>query len=199
MPRPARFDPTIGAFRPSSVSLSHVYQRPRVGAMVGRELTQLSDSGVVAHIQALRDQPTVTIRRWNYGRDERYRCWTVLRHPASDTGIAYCEHGFGPRSPWGLVLLQGDERLTSLEWIALGIRRSCKLSLNRMRQQTCQSGTSSKWTARLGTCKMQALSSEGDWDATWARLTALQAADPANQYDMIAGRPSSSLARPTSS
>jgi hypothetical protein len=39
------------------------------------------------------------------------------------------------------------------------------------------------------TGKMQAPSGEGDWEATWAKLTALQAADPANQYDMIGGRP----------
>jgi len=32
----------------------------------------------------------------------------VLKHQHSDTGIAYCEQGFGPSDPWGLVFLSGD-------------------------------------------------------------------------------------------
>src|SRR5436309_3024032 len=87
----------------------------KLKAMIDGELAQLSDSRVVAHIRALLVEPTVTLRHWDYGRDdEQYPSWTVLRHSASKTGIAYCEHGFGPRSPWGLVLLEGDERRTSI-------------------------------------------------------------------------------------
>jgi hypothetical protein len=45
----------------------------KLTAMVDGELAQLSDSRVVAYIQALRDEPTVAMRRWDYGReDERY-------------------------------------------------------------------------------------------------------------------------------
>lgn len=44
----------------------------------------------------------------NYGvPGEKYTCWTVLEHPASNTGIAYCEKGFGPTCPWGLIFLSG--------------------------------------------------------------------------------------------
>jgi hypothetical protein len=84
-------------------------------ALVDGELAELSDSRVVAHIQALRGEPAITMRRWDYGREEeRYPCWTVLCHSSSNTGIAYCEHGFGPRSPWGLVCLEGDESRMSI-------------------------------------------------------------------------------------
>ena len=47
-------------------------------------------------------------RDWDYGNSgERFVCWTVLEHPDSNTGIAYCAQGFGPKHPWGLVFLSG--------------------------------------------------------------------------------------------
>ena len=160
-----------------------------LAAMVDRELAQLSDCGVVAHIQALRDEPTVTMRRWDYGReDERYPCWTVLRHSASNTGIAYCEHGFGPRSPWGLVALEGDEGLTSI-----GMDCSWYKTFLQAFFESHAAADLPIWhvvkTERT-TGKRQALCGEGDWGSTWAKVTALRAADPAYQYDydMIAGR-----------
>jgi hypothetical protein len=62
----------------------------KLKAMVDGELAHLSDSRVVAHIRALLVEPTVTMRYWDYGReDERYACWTVLRQSASNTAIAY--------------------------------------------------------------------------------------------------------------
>jgi hypothetical protein len=38
---------------------------------------------------------------------QKYTCWTVLEHRPSNTGIAYCEEGFGPSFPWGLIFLSG--------------------------------------------------------------------------------------------
>ncbi|HLW76633.1 MAG TPA: hypothetical protein VKS01_06595, partial [Bryobacteraceae bacterium] len=38
-------------------------------------------------------------------RNERFRCWTVLEQAESNTGIAFCDKGFGPAYPWGLVFL----------------------------------------------------------------------------------------------
>lgn len=53
--------------------------------------------------------PLAVERDWDYGRDdERFTCWTVLEHSPSNTGIAYCQQGFGPSCPWGLVSLSGQ-------------------------------------------------------------------------------------------
>lgn len=152
-----------------------------LNAMVDDEVAQLSDSCVVAHIRALLVEPTVTMRRWDYGReDERYPCWTVLRHSASNTGIAYCEHGFGPRSPWGLVFLEGDEGRTSMgmdcSWYTTFLQAfiesqaSTDLPIWRVFKTERTAG------------KMQAISEEGGWNATWAKVMALRESDPANQY-----------------
>ncbi len=74
-------------------------------SLIEAELTSLRDERVEDHIRTLLVAPHVILRPWDYGApDQAYPCWTVLDHgDGSDTGIAYCEHGFGPRCPWGLV------------------------------------------------------------------------------------------------
>jgi len=48
------------------------------------------------------------MRAWDYGEpDEVYPCWLLLAEKSSNTGIAYCEFGFGPTRPWGLLFLEG--------------------------------------------------------------------------------------------
>jgi hypothetical protein len=57
------------------------------------------------------------MRDWDYGKPgQQYPCWTVLAHKASDTAIVYCEQGFGPESPWGLVSLAGTEIGMDCSW-----------------------------------------------------------------------------------
>lgn len=52
--------------------------------------------------------PYAVERRFDYGApDQQFICWTVLEHPASNTGIAFSGQGFGPSYPWGLVFLSG--------------------------------------------------------------------------------------------
>jgi len=41
-------------------------------------------------------------RLWSYD-DSEYPCWIVLEDKVSNVGVAYCEHGFGPKAPWGLL------------------------------------------------------------------------------------------------
>ena len=81
--------------------------------MIDRELEHLSDTRVLAHIRSLLVEPKVVMRDWDYGpTGQQYPCWAVLDDdPAnSATGIAYCEYGFGPEQPWGLVGLSGDDK-----------------------------------------------------------------------------------------
>lgn len=55
--------------------------------------------------------PRCEVRPWNYSSitgDSEYPCWIVFEHSPSLTGIAYCGHGFGPESPWGLIGLEGS-------------------------------------------------------------------------------------------
>jgi hypothetical protein len=80
-----------------------------VSSLVSEELTCVTDAALLARIRELLVVPYPVERDWDYGRvGERFTCWTVLEHPPSNTGIAYCPQGFGPSYPWGLIFLSGE-------------------------------------------------------------------------------------------
>jgi len=77
-----------------------------IEALVAREIERISQPDLVALAQALRVPPRLEERPWNYGREgQTYPCWITFIHPPSNTVIAYCSKGFGPRDPWGLLFL----------------------------------------------------------------------------------------------
>lgn len=79
-----------------------------VNQLMERELASIRDHTLLALIRSLRVEPYSIEREWDYGDPgQRYPCWTVLEHRPSNTGVAYCERGFGPTHPWGLVFLSG--------------------------------------------------------------------------------------------
>jgi hypothetical protein len=81
-----------------------------IAARVKKELARIADPALVAAIRRLLVPPYPVDRDWDYGRPgEKYACWTVLEHAPSKTGIAYCDSGFGPSYPWGLVFLSGEQ------------------------------------------------------------------------------------------
>lgn len=80
-----------------------------VSSRVRLELDRINDPVVLDRIRGLLVTPYPVERNWDYGQvGERFTCWTVLEHPPSNTAIAYCEQGFGPSDPWGLVFLSGE-------------------------------------------------------------------------------------------
>ena len=84
----------------------------KIQALLETELSALTDQRVISHVRSLLVEPTAVMRDWAYGRlGERYPCWAVLNHNDSNTGIAYCESGFGPKCPWGLVFLSGTQHM----------------------------------------------------------------------------------------
>ena len=76
-----------------------------VAALVDAQLAAMGNSAVGALTRRLRVPPRREMRPWDYGEPHQYPCWIVLEHPPSNTAIAYCAHGFGPRTPWGLLWL----------------------------------------------------------------------------------------------
>jgi len=79
-----------------------------IASLVEAELAKITDATVFASVRPLLVTPYPVERDWDYGPD-KYICWTVLEHKRSNTGIAYCESGFGPAYPCGLVFLSGDQ------------------------------------------------------------------------------------------
>lgn len=79
-----------------------------VTRLVEQQLASIRDPAVLNLVQSLRVEPYPVERDWAYGTPgQTYSCWTVLEHPPSNTGVAYCDSGFGPTNPWGLVFLGG--------------------------------------------------------------------------------------------
>ena len=68
---------------------------------------RMADARVMNHIRSLLVEPRPVLGDWEYGhKGQQYVCWIVLEDHASKTGIAYCENGFGPTAPWGLIFLE---------------------------------------------------------------------------------------------
>lgn len=82
-----------------------------VATLVQEELAKIGDVRVQERIRSLIVSPYCVDGEWDYGKEgQTYPCWIILEHPASGTGIAYCEDGFGPSNPWGLVWIMGPHR-----------------------------------------------------------------------------------------
>jgi hypothetical protein len=95
--------------------------RQTVAELMERELAAIHDAAVSDLVRRLRVEPYPVERDWDYGAPgERYACWTVLEHRPSNTGVAYCDAGFGPVHPWGLVFLSGPHMSIGMDsgWFA---------------------------------------------------------------------------------
>jgi hypothetical protein len=79
-----------------------------VTLLVQQQLDSIQDLLVKEAITALLVEPTCLEREWDYGYEgQTYPCWAIAEHVASNTLFVYCEYGFGPRTPFGMVFLSG--------------------------------------------------------------------------------------------
>ena len=80
----------------------------QVRTLVEAALSQIEDERLRERISQLLVPPHCELREWDYGEgDQEFPCWIILEHQPSNTCIAYCEEGFGPASPWGLLFISG--------------------------------------------------------------------------------------------
>ena len=85
------------------------------------ERSRIADRTLLQRTAEWRVGPYPVERAWNYGAPgESYVCWTVIEHPRVNIGIAYCDAGFGPEHPWGLVFLGGPHMSIGMDtgWFA---------------------------------------------------------------------------------
>jgi len=72
------------------------------------QLSKITDPKVVETLRKFLVTPRLELRDWDYGETgEQFPCWIVFEHAKSNACIVYCEHGFGPATPWGLLFLRG--------------------------------------------------------------------------------------------
>jgi hypothetical protein len=82
-----------------------------VTSLVEKQLALIEVARVQERIRRFLVSPYPVAGSWDYGKeDQTYVCWIVLEHRESESGIAYCEEGFGPAMPWGLMWLKGSHR-----------------------------------------------------------------------------------------
>jgi hypothetical protein len=88
----------------------------RLSELIEQELANVSDTRIVWHIRGLLVSPKIELRDWDYGSPgQQYPCWIVLSDAEnSNTAIGYCEYGFGPRCPWGLLYCGDDPKHQSM-------------------------------------------------------------------------------------
>jgi hypothetical protein len=112
---------------------------------------------------------------------QQYPCWSVLEDDASRIGIAYCESGFGPGQPWGLVWLGGVEQT------------SMSMGMDSGRYSTFLDAVfESRAVAPLPIWRVfrsdasgdrRSITGEDTWETTWERVAEYRKADPASRYD----------------
>jgi hypothetical protein len=149
--------------------------------LITDELATLSDVRVVAHVMKLLVEPRAVLRSWDYGeRGQQYPCWIVLDDPTySFSAIGFCEYGFGPKCPWGLI--SSGETASDM---SMGMDSGwfpCFLD-----------AYFESWAAaELPIWKIMKeepdrtlvpLSDEGAWGSTWDRITELRKSDPGGRY-----------------
>jgi hypothetical protein len=79
-----------------------------VDGLVDAEIAGLSDAPLLELIAHGRIGPRKELRPWAYQDGLELECWVVLENSNRRVGLAYCDQGFGPRAPWGLLWLHGD-------------------------------------------------------------------------------------------
>ena len=104
-------------------------------ALVESHMEHITDSVVYDALKSLLVEPFLQERKWDYD-DITYTCWVVADDPKSDTRYAYCEEGFGPVIPWGILSISGHE---------MGMDSSWFQSLERAFYDSCASAPLPIW------------------------------------------------------
>lgn len=90
-----------------------------ISSVVAAELERIADPLVREGLEAILVIPWQRQLEWEYGAPgEAYPGWMVAEDRETDTGIAWCDKGFGPENPWGLVFLSHASMGMDSGWFA---------------------------------------------------------------------------------
>ena len=152
----------------------------KIRTLLDVELSELNDQRVLSHVRSLLVEPTMIMRDWDYGVSaQSFPCWAVLNHPKSNTGIAYCEFGFGPKTPWGLVALSDPSSMS------IGQDSGWFESFTEAYFESFAAADLPIWRVfkqEGDTYPGKALTPESDWDSTWEEVYRHRAADTDGRY-----------------
>lgn len=152
-----------------------------VAALVRDEMRSLHDARVVAHVSSLLvSPPRQLLLGWDYGVvGTTFEGFLVLDHARSGTAIAYCQQGFGPAAPWGLIFTkQGRPPSMGMSdgWFPQFLdgffesMASADLDIWRVKER--RPGQDPTW-----------MSGELSWNEAWKQVMALRESAPDCRYD----------------
>ena len=81
----------------------------KVQTLLEKEIEHIPHQEMREAIERHRVKLRIENREWDYSKEYKtYPCCIVLEDPITNTAIAYCEEGFGPANPWGLLFIKGQ-------------------------------------------------------------------------------------------
>jgi hypothetical protein len=88
-----------------------------VSRLVECELASIDDPSRREALRALLSQPIAVDLGWGYGKPgERHQCWVVGHSRDGSQRLVYCDKGFGPSDPWGIVGVSEDWMGMDCQW-----------------------------------------------------------------------------------
>ena len=86
-------------------------------ALVAKELEAAPDTTCRARLTSLLVEPRFQALSWEYGALDATRlCCVVAEVGDGDRALVYCEDGFGPHDPWGIVSLSEGSMGSDDQW-----------------------------------------------------------------------------------
>jgi hypothetical protein len=167
-----------GSRRPCPLLCCMTVDAKNLKLLIEAELTRVRDTRVVSHVRAMLLEPYAIMRNWDYGRQgQQYLCWMVLEDTVTGAEVGYCEDGFGPECPWGLVSSGGDK--------SMGMDSGWLPTFMDAYFESAACTTLPIWRVfRTEPDGAKApLMAEGDWDATWREVLQMRENDSARRYD----------------
>lgn len=151
-----------------------------VAAALDADLHNLRDPRVRASIEAFRVPMPNPIRlAWDYGEPgETFDGWLVFDDPGQRMGIVYCEKGFGPTSPWGLITT-GDT-CPSMGMDSGWFRRFIEAYLESFSATDLPIWRVVRWTR--GDASHERITGELSWEEAWRMVDRLKKEDAAHLF-----------------
>lgn len=88
-----------------------------IHGLVAAELSNVADPARRNALKAVLVPPQRLSLKWGYGQPgERYDCWLVGLSPNGQLRLMYCERGFGPDYPWGIVPVAEERMGMDCDW-----------------------------------------------------------------------------------
>lgn len=71
--------------------------------LVEEQISGIKDNDRQSALRAIIVDPYVELREWDYAENTKYQCWIIAKPKNDDHVFAYCNEGFGPNTPWGII------------------------------------------------------------------------------------------------